>query len=212
MSSGLQGILVYDEDAKRDAIQSIAMRESTKAAAIGAGIVGAITSFAIWRSPGFRAKTTTSVRMSFPVMAALGIFSFSYEVTQHRAMLHPHKYGLVERQGALEVPAELSVLPFYQRTMNYIADNPFELVAGLGVPLAGGILYGQMGLKHLTLSQKIMHSRVYAQGGVITILLITMGFLEYMNRRGRFVPLTDYKSTVVVDDDVPAPVDVEEKK
>jgi len=31
-----------------------------------------------------------------------------------------------------------------------------------------------------------MHSRVYAQAGVLTILLVTMGFREYMDRRGRF--------------------------
>ncbi|CAN0084874.1 unnamed protein product [Heterosigma akashiwo] len=37
---------------------------------------------------------------------------------------------------------------------------------------------------HLALSQKIMHTRVYGQGVVITVLLGTMIFRDMMDRRG----------------------------
>lgn len=55
-------------------------------------------------------------------------------------------------------------MPVHHRVLNAIYDNPFGLVAGLGVPFAGYILVENMKLTHLTLSQKVMHSRVFAQG------------------------------------------------
>jgi hypothetical protein len=77
-------------------------------------------------------------------------------------------------------------IPFQHRAMNYVYDHPFQFVAALGIPLAGSILYQQKNNTHLTFSQKIMHSRVFAQGGVLAILLVAMGFRKYMDTHGRF--------------------------
>jgi hypothetical protein len=80
----------------------------------------------------------------------------------------------------------VSQIPYHHRLCNYIHDHPFQLVMALEAPLASGILYHQVNLKGLTLSQRIMHSRVYAQGGILLILLTTMSFRTYMDKIGRF--------------------------
>jgi hypothetical protein len=43
-----------------------------------------------------------------------------------------------------------------------------------------------MQYSHLKFSQRVMHTRVFAQAGIITIAMSTMAFREYMDRRGRF--------------------------
>ena len=87
---------------------------------------------------------------------------------------------------------------------SFTLDHPFQVIVGLGIPLAGKILYDQLQVPHLTVSQRIMHSRVVsfrlkyqilstrlflqmAQAGVLSILLSTMAFKEYMDKHGRYV-------------------------
>lgn len=77
-------------------------------------------------------------------------------------------------------------MPAHHRILNFVYDNPFSLIISLGVPFAGAVLYQQMQLNHLTISQRVMHSRVFAQAGILTIALSTMAFREYMNKNGRF--------------------------
>jgi hypothetical protein len=60
------------------------------------------------------------------------------------------------------------------------------MVTALGAPFVGTVLYEQLKLKHLTISQRIMHTRVFGQMGVLAILVTTMGFREYMTKHGRF--------------------------
>ena len=59
----------------------------------------------------------------------------------------------------------------------------------MGLPVVGGIFYGQMaeGKKHLKLSQKVMHTRVYGQATVLGMLVSLMVFRDYMDRHGRFM-------------------------
>lgn len=72
-----------------------------------------------------------------------------------------------------------------------IYDHPFVLIFITGLPIVATILSSQMKHTHLTLSQKIMHSRVYAQGGILTVALSTMAFRDYMDKNGRFPEPTD---------------------
>lgn len=96
---------------------------------------------------------------------------------------NPELYGLsndhVEKGKVIR-------MPFHHRFMNYLHDHPFVMIASLGTPLAVAVAYTQSKHTHLSLSKKIMASRVFIQGGVITILLATMAFKEYMDKNGRF--------------------------
>ena len=66
----------------------------------------------------------------------------------------------------------ISNMPVHHRILNAIYDNPFVMVAGMGFPFAGYVLKENLKLTHLTLSQKIMHSRVIAQGINSTLLML----------------------------------------
>lgn len=170
---------------KKQRILDMSFEAGWKYAIIATALSGAATVAASYRYKSFQRFASPSIKMSIPVMAGLATWSYAYESTVVDAMQRPHKYGF------LDAPAptveKKSSLGFHKRIVNYFYDHPFQLVAGLGVPLAGSILYSQRLNTHLTLSQKIMHSRVFAQGGVLSILLLTMGLREYLDRHGRFL-------------------------
>jgi hypothetical protein len=174
-----------ERETKKEKILGIAMENSIKYGAIAFLAVGAATIAGAYKSKRFNEITSISAKASFPVMAAIGTFSFSYEMTVNDAQRHPERYGLGV-SGAVVEEKKHNSLPIHHRMINYCYDHPFQLVSVIGLPFAGLILKEQLALKHLTLSQKIMHSRVLAQGGILTILLSTMAFREYMDRHGRF--------------------------
>jgi hypothetical protein len=171
---------------KKDIVSGIAMTEAIKWS-IGATIIGGgLTALAIARSKKFDRFMSVSAKTSIPVMAGLGMFAFRYEITQHDCLQHPEKYPQLRDANYVAEKVVVTTMPIHHRAINYLYDNPFSFIAGVGVPMAGGILYQNMKLTHLTLSQKIMHSRVIAQGGVLLILLSTMAFTKYMDKYGRF--------------------------
>jgi hypothetical protein len=168
---------------RKSRILSIAFGEALKYTTMTTLAATAATLAATYRYKNFKQFTSTSIKLAIPTMVMLGSFSYFYETTVTDCLHRPERWGLtneVIKQG------KVTSMPFHHRIMNAVYDSPFYLVAGLGFPLAGGIFYQQMQNTHLTFSQKIMHSRVFAQGGILFILLSTMMFREYMNQRGRF--------------------------
>lgn len=174
-------------------VLNLAMNEAIKACAVTAAVVGVATIAASYRYKSFNKNLSASAKMSFPVMAGVAAFSIKYEVTSNDAQYYPERWGLskVGQPGqnvlaAIAAPKKTSSMPWHHKAINHAYDHPFQLVTILGIPFAAGILNQQLHTTHLTLSQKIMHSRVFAQAGILTILLFTMGFREYMDRHGRF--------------------------
>lgn len=167
---------------RKQQVMDIALWEATKWTVGLTAVAAAGTLAATYRYKNFNKFTSISIKWAIPTMTMIGTFSFVFETTMTDAMLRPGKYGLAASE---EIHKAIKISP-HHRFMNYIYDHPFQMISALGVPLAAGILSQQMHNTHLTLSQKIMHSRVFAQGGVLSILLTTMAFREYMDRRGRF--------------------------
>ena len=81
---------------------------------------------------------------------------------------------------------QVTTMPVHHRAANFLYDYPFTLVCTLGAPIIGGVLHENLKLKHLSWSSRLMQTRVYAQGGILIVLLGTMAFRDYMNTRGRF--------------------------
>lgn len=169
---------------RKEKILGIAMQKSVMYGAVAFVAVSAATVVGAYKSKRFNEITSISAKASFPVMAAIGTFSFSYEMTVNEAQRYPERYGL--GNGVVAPAKKQNTMPIHHKFINYCYDHPFQLVSVVGLPFAGLILNQQLALKHLTLSQKIMHSRVLAQGGILSILLSTMAFREYMDRHGRF--------------------------
>lgn len=57
-------------------------------------------------------------------------------------------------------------------------------VVGMGIPAVGGILYSMRKEGNLKLSQKLIHTRVYGQMTVVSMVVAMMGFQEMMRRNG----------------------------
>jgi hypothetical protein len=169
-------------EVRKERVMSIAMGEALKYGLATGIAVGAATVLASYRNKSFSKFMSLSAKMSFPLMTGIGMFAYKYETVQTDALYNPERWGLAEYIDK----GVVTKMPIHHRAANYLYDHPFYFISAAGLPFAGFILSQQLKLTHLTLSQKVMHSRVFAQAGVLTILLSTMAFTSYMDKRGRF--------------------------
>lgn len=91
---------------------------------------------------------------------------------------------------------EGDMLGVHHRIANFWQENPFKILAAIGVPTVLYIFKGREGQQHLQTQMKIMHTRVFGQFAVITMLLTLMGFKEYMDRSGKFITEEDVQARV----------------
>merc|ERR1712150_38278 len=91
----------------------------------------------------------------------------------------------VESSGVRVVPgAKLGV---HHQFANYWQESPFKILGFFGVPTVAYIFYGKSGQQHLQFQSMVMHTRVFGQFAVISMLLGLMGFKDYMDRNGKFI-------------------------
>lgn len=173
---------------KEERIMSLAAGEGIKWGVGGATTVGAATVLATMQSAKFNRFTQISAKVSLPVMAGLFFFTLKYELAITNMNRNPHLWEDLSDKNLKS--GNITYMPVHHRMANFLYDHPFGCVAGFGVPFAAYILKTQLALKHITFSQRIMHSRVFAQGGILTMGMAIMGFREYMNKRGRFPELS----------------------
>ncbi|KAL3773028.1 hypothetical protein ACHAW5_000993 [Stephanodiscus triporus] len=91
----------------------------------------------------------------------------------------------VVNSGVRVVPGDS--LGFHHKVANFWQENPFKILAAIGVPAVLYIFKGRDGQQHLQTQMKIMHTRVIGQFAVISMLLSLMSFKEYMDRSGKFI-------------------------
>jgi hypothetical protein len=171
------------EAVRKERILSLAMGEALTWGACGALVGGAAVTALTLTNPQFKKLTQISIKVAIPTMIGLGLFSLKHEHAVHRLKREPHLAGLTDSEI---VKGKITDMPIHHIAANAMYDHPFALLAGLGLPFAGYILNDQMKLTHLKVSQRVMHSRVFAQGGILCMLLATMGFRGWMDKRGRF--------------------------
>lgn len=99
----------------------------------------------------------------------------------------------VVNSGVRVVPGDLGV---HHRLANFWQENPFKILAAVGVPTVFYIFKGREGQQHLQLQMKLIHTRVFGQFAVISLLLSLMGFKEYMDRSGNFITEADVQARV----------------
>ena len=173
---------------KEERILSLAAGEAIRWGVGGATTVGAATVLATMQSAKFNRFTQISAKVSLPVMAGLFLFALKYELAITNMNRNPHLWEDLSEKNLRN--GRITYMPVHHRVANFLYDHPFGCVAGLGAPFAAYILKTQLALKHITFSQRIMHSRVFAQGGILTMGMGIMAFREYMNKRGRFPELS----------------------
>jgi hypothetical protein len=148
------------------------------AAFVGAGVLAASSFY-----PRFR-NAQISTKVSLPTMAGMFMFSLKYELTLISMQRQGENWEDLKPKNLLE--NRVTNMPHHHRVANLLYDHPFVMISSFGVPFAAYVLNSQLKLKHLTLSQRVMHSRVIAQAGILTVAMTTMAFREYMDKRGRF--------------------------
>lgn len=176
------------QERKKERVLSLAAGEAMKGGVLGASIVGAATYYmSLTNTKGFAKNTQISTRVSLPIMAGLFLFSLRYELSITSMNRNPEAWGLTDKEiTSMAKENRVSYMPIHHRIANAIYDHPFVAILSFGIPCAGYILKEQLKLKHLTVSQRVMHSRVFAQGSILTMALSTMAFREYMDKHGRF--------------------------
>jgi hypothetical protein len=72
--------------------------------------------------------------------------------------------------------------PFHKGA-NFVQENPFKVITGIGIPSVAYIFYGRSGKQHLSMQLKILHTRVFGQASIILTLLGVMAYKDMMDRR-----------------------------
>lgn len=87
-------------------------------------------------------------------------------------------------------------LGVHYQIANFWQENPFKILTAVGVPTVLYIFKGRAGQDHLQFQMKLMHTRVFGQFAVLSLLLSLMGFKEYMDRSGKYITEADVQSRV----------------
>lgn len=164
------------------------------------GLTGASVLAARKFSPNFRSYFNVSAKLALVVTPTLGVAMVVSEVVLLRSQQDPVAYGIQvydenNQPIVSDVPKNfVSKLGFHHRAANWAYDNPFRILAGAFTPIVGSVFYGQTGDKktHLKFSQKVMHTRIFAQASVISTLIALMVFRDYMDTNGKFKEEGEY--------------------
>ena len=163
-------------------------------AKVGVATLG-VASFATYmvnsRSASFRNFASINGKVSIPLIVAMFTTSAVTELAIQDAKNYPEKWDggepVIHEKLIAPEKVEISSLPYYKQALLKIYDHPIPFAATLALPLAGNIMHTRFSKSHLTLSQALMQTRVFAQFGVISILMTTMSirfFVEYNNHFG----------------------------
>ncbi|KAG6967472.1 hypothetical protein JG688_00006306 [Phytophthora aleatoria] len=153
---------------RRDVISRHAYTSGMKTGAMTVSVVGAGVLAANKYLPAFRNRLNASGKTALVVMSFLASFT-------------------VEAEGRLvKEEKTASKLKLWERGANFLYDHPYRALATAGVPLVGGIYSYQHLNKGISVSQQVMHTRIYGQAAVVVLLLSSMAFHDYMAKRGKF--------------------------
>ena len=173
---------------KEELIGSIALGEGIKYGTMSFVTVGGATVLATLRSQKFNKMMQISAKVSLPVMAGLFFFALKYEHSISSMNRYPHLWEGLRGQNMEKYvkSGKVSTMPIHHRVGNFLYDHPFVMVAGVGIPFVSVVLKQQLQLKHIKFSQRIMHSRVFGQAGILTMAMTIFAFRDWMDKRGRF--------------------------
>jgi len=99
--------------------------------------------------------------------------------------LHALYKRSVEESGVRIVPGD--TLGAHHMAANFFQEHPFKILTAAGIPTILYIFNGRNDQKHLQLQSKIMHTRVFGQFAVISMLLALMGFKSHMDSMGKYI-------------------------
>lgn len=148
----------------------------------------AAVAYAYKTVPTFAKRFGYSAMSGVPLMCGIFVFGVTAEQTMFDAHRNPELYGLAPVAADPNLKPKNFYIAPYKVLMNQYIDSPATMLIAVSAPLAATIAYQQSKLTHLGISQRVLHSRVLAQGGILSVLVVTMMLQTYMHKRGRFYP------------------------
>lgn len=103
--------------------------------------------------------------------------------------LHALYQKSIEESGVRIIAGDS--LGLNHKAANFLQEHPFKILTAAGVPTILYIFQGRNDQKHLQLQSKLMHTRVFGQFAVISLLLSLMGFKSYMDNSGKYITQTE---------------------
>lgn len=134
------------DDERKDRVMSMAIGEAAKFSLATSAIVGTGTYLASVHIPKFAKFMSISAKVSLPVMATLFVGTLKFELAIHDMQRNPEKWGLSDE---IIQARKVSLMPWHHKVLNYIYDNHYVLIVGLGVPFVGAVLNEQVSLMQL---------------------------------------------------------------
>jgi hypothetical protein len=183
-SDAINAALALPQEERRRLVTKIAAQQGAIAAAQASlGWVPVVTYLlnaksepALW----FQTRLNTSAKTAATIMPIIFAFGMVSEQVATR-LANPQAFVSDVSTG------RVSALPVHKRLANFVYDHPINSLIMAGVPAVLTIFMSKSGQTELSLSQRIMHTRVAGQFTVLMTLVSVMGFHDYMGRRGRFL-------------------------
>mmetsp|Transcript_16278 Transcript_16278/g.20132 ORF Transcript_16278/g.20132 Transcript_16278/m.20132 type:complete len:188 (-) Transcript_16278:227-790(-) len=149
-------------------------------AKIGIISVPAVLALTKYYAP-FRQNLGVSGRTAMAIIPPLFAFGLVSEQVASR-LATPDSYA----NHVLSQQAEQSKIAIHHRAANWAYDHPVKSLI-FGSVAAVGTVFALKGREtHLKFSQRVLHTRVLGQASVLGILVGTMVFHDFMNKRGRY--------------------------
>ena len=171
-SKALTAALALPADERKKIATSLSVGEGIKAA-VGTSVVWLPTIAYLnygksKYSEFFQKRFNTSAKTAAVIMPIIFAYGMVSEQVNSR-LANPTAY-------ASEDSGFVRDLPLYKQVGNYVYHHPFRTVFWMGLPGVVAIYIAEGRDKSLTLSQRIMHTRVLGQFYVISIMIMMLTF------------------------------------
>jgi len=180
-NDALKAALALPQEERRRMVTKISFQQGTSAAAQVSAVwlpVVAYLNFGSGRpARWFQTRLNVSAKTSVVIMPIIFGFGVVSEQVATR-LANPKAFALDITTG------RVSALPPHKKLANYVYDSPIRSLIMLGIPGVLAIFLSKGGQTELSISQRIMHTRVAGQFSILTILVGTMGLHDYMSKRG----------------------------
>lgn len=199
-----------ERDLLKDRILSVAISEGIKYGSFSTAFVGGGVAYAHYNIPKFNKIKMTSIKFAIPLMAGLFSFALMTELSMNDMKRNPESFGLLEdldsykyqikNKNSNKFKQQLQLqqqdvvnrsnsgygTPIHHKFLNFVHQYPFQIIGCTGLPVVGYIFSRQLAIPHLTMSQRVMNTRVFAQGSILVIVMSTMIIKSHVDRVGRF--------------------------
>lgn len=169
---------------------NMAITHGVKVGAATLVVASAATFLVNKRFAGFRNYGSINAKVSIPVIIAMFTTSVVTELGIHDARYSPEKWDGGKPYSVTKAIApkvtDLASLGLHKQLLLKIYDSPLVFAGALSLPLAGNILYTRFAKSHLSFSQALMQTRVFAQFGIISILMSTVSIRLFVDANDHF--------------------------